>query len=58
MIHSLEDKNKKELIEIVKIQLEEYQKASKRIVELEEKNAVLKRDAEIMYKRLKEKLYE
>ena len=36
MIHSLEDKNKKELIEIVKIQFEEYQQASKRIAELKE----------------------
>lgn len=38
MIQSLENKNKKELIEIVKIQFEEYQIASKRIAELEAHN--------------------
>ena len=36
MIHSLEDKNKKELVEICKIQVEEYQLLEKKIAELEE----------------------
>ena len=36
MIHSLEDKTKRELVEIVKIQIEEYQVVQKRIAELEE----------------------
>ena len=35
MIHSLEDKTKRELIDIVKIQVKEYQLLTKRIAELE-----------------------
>tara|TARA_R110000796_G_scaffold185329_1_gene301882 strand:+ start:51 stop:218 length:168 start_codon:yes stop_codon:yes gene_type:complete len=34
MIHSLEDKNKKELVEICKIQIEEYQLLEKEVAEL------------------------
>jgi hypothetical protein len=36
VIHSLEDKTKKELVEICKIQIEEYQILTKRIAELKE----------------------
>ena len=35
MINNIESYNKAQLIELVKIQMEEYQEASKRIVELE-----------------------
>ena len=37
MIYSLEDKTQKELVEICKIQIEEYQILTKRIVELEKR---------------------
>ncbi len=36
MIYSLEDKTKKELIEIVKIQIEEYQQESAKVAALNE----------------------
>jgi|TARA_R110000822_G_C14987685_1_gene459297 hypothetical protein len=53
MIHSLEDKNKKELVEICKIHIEEYQLLGERIAELEwlleYKNAVI--DAQEEYHR-------
>ncbi len=35
MIYSIQDKTKKELVEICKIQIEEYQLLNKRIAELE-----------------------
>mgnify|MGYP000379408688 CR=1 FL=1 len=36
MIHSLKDKSQKELVEICTLQVEEYQKLTRRIAELEE----------------------
>lgn len=41
MIHSLEDKTQKEVVEICKIQIEEYQILTKRIAELESYQKIL-----------------
>ena len=48
MIHSLEDKTKKELVEICILQIEEYQILTKRIAELEYRVAelVIRRDVQ------------
>jgi hypothetical protein len=41
VIHSLEDKTQKEVVEICKIQIEEYQILTKRIAELESYQKIL-----------------